>query len=175
VHPGYSIVVARPQDLGALAAIELEASKALVGHAPSAVLETAFGVDVMEEARRHGRLFVALAGEEPVGFALVQMLAPDLPHLEEIDVHPDHGQRGLGAALVRAVCDWTAAHGHEAVTLTAFRAVPWNMPFYQRLGFEEVPYEALRPELKQVVAAEAARGMDRERRAVLRYAVGGGG
>ena len=39
----------------------------------------------------------------PVGFALVEMLADDLPHLEELDVDPSHGRRGLGTALVRGV------------------------------------------------------------------------
>ena len=38
-----------------------------------------------------GRAF----GNTPVGFALVEMLAADLPHLEEIDVTPAHGRRGL--------------------------------------------------------------------------------
>lgn len=46
----------------------------------------------------HGRLWVASSGNMPVGFALVKMLADDLPHLEEIDVHPSHRRRGLGTA-----------------------------------------------------------------------------
>jgi GNAT superfamily N-acetyltransferase len=69
-----------------------------------------------------------------VGFALVKMLADDLPHLEEIDVHPSHGRRGLGTALVREVCEWATLRGHVMLTLTTFRAVAWNLPFYARLG-----------------------------------------
>ena len=45
-------------------------------------------------------------------------------HLEELDVHPDHGRRGLGSSLVMAVRDWAAATGHEAITLTTFRESP---------------------------------------------------
>ena len=102
---------------------------------------------------------------------MVEMLAEDLPHLEEIDVHPDHGRRGVGTALMRTVCEWVALSGYSEITLTTFRLVPWNMPFYARLGFEEVPSNALRPELAVVVQDETARGLDPERRAVMRYRV----
>ena len=57
------------------------------------------------------RLWVALTEEVPVGFALVEMLANDLPHLEELDVDPSHGRRGVGTALVRAVCKWAEVSG----------------------------------------------------------------
>jgi GNAT superfamily N-acetyltransferase len=96
------------------------------------------------------------------------MLAPDLPHLEEIGVHPRHGRRGIGAALVRAACDWARRSGYPALTLTTFRAVPFNMPFYATLGFEEVGAGELRPELVAVVRDEAARGLATERRVVMR-------
>jgi N-acetylglutamate synthase-like GNAT family acetyltransferase len=104
-----------------------------------------------------------------VGFALVKMLADDLPHLEEIDVHPSHGRRGLGTALVRKVCEWATLRGHVMLTLTTFRAAAWNLPFYVRLGFEEIPRETLRPELAAVVSEEAHRGLDPVRRVVMGY------
>jgi predicted N-acetyltransferase YhbS len=97
------------------------------------------------------------------------MLAGDLPHLEELDVLPSHGRRGLGAALVRTACDWAAASGYARITLTTFRAVPWNMPFYARLGFTEIPRRLLRPELAAVVAAEARRGLDPAARVVMEF------
>jgi GNAT superfamily N-acetyltransferase len=112
---------------------------------------------------------VAYADTAPVGFALVEMLAPDAPHLEEVDVHPSHGRRGLGTALVRATCVWTAVFGHPAITLTTFRAVPWNAPFYARLGFEEVPTSAWSPALAAVVDGETARGLDPAARVVMRW------
>jgi GNAT superfamily N-acetyltransferase len=112
---------------------------------------------------------VALAGDTPVGFALVEMLADDLPHLDEVDVKPSHGRRGLGTALVRAACEWATAAGFSMLTLTTFRAVPWNLPFYARLGFVEIPRDLLRPELVAVVSDEAARGLAPETRAVMAY------
>ena len=111
---------------------------------------------------------MALLDEAPVGFALVEMLAANQPHLEEIDVHPQHGRRGIGTALVRTVCEWATGRGYGELTLTTFRAVPWNMPFYARLGFEVVPAAELRPELVAVVDDETARGLDPASRVVMR-------
>jgi len=89
-------------------------------------------------------------------------------HLKEIDVHPDHGQRGLGTRLVGAVCEWAAHGGYTEVTLTTFREVPWNMPFYAGLGFEVVPASELSPNLLSIVADETRRGLDPARRVVMR-------
>ena len=107
----------------------------------------------------------------PVGFALVEMLGPRVPHLEEVDVHPAHGRHGIGTALVRMVCRWTATMGYAGITLTTFRAVAWNMPFYARLGFVEVAAADLTPAVATVVRDEAARGLDPARRVVMRWRV----
>jgi GNAT superfamily N-acetyltransferase len=55
-------------------------------------------------------------------------------HLEEMDVLPEHAGQGLGAALIEAVCSWAHTRGFDAVTLSTFRDVPWNAPFYPRHG-----------------------------------------
>lgn len=172
MDPRYSIVAARPRDVAALGAIELAAAQLLRGHAPDSVLQEVFDEDEFREAQSAGRLWVALDGDAPVGFALVELLARDLPHLEEVDVHPAHGRRGLGAELVRAVCDWAARTGFARVTLTTYRDLPWNMPFYARLGFVEVPVAERRPEVEAVFRAESARGFDSERRVVMMRELG---
>lgn len=165
----YSIVAARPSDVGALATIERAAAELLRGHAPQSVLDETTDERTFREAQAAGRLWVALSDGTPVGFALVVMLAGGLPHLEEIDVHPLHGRRGVGAALVRAVCEWARNAGYPEITLTTFRALPWNMPFYARLGFEEIAESELASELAAVVRDEAARGLDPHTRAVMRH------
>lgn len=169
--PGYTITLARTHDLPQLAAVEIAAARLLEGHAPPDVLEGSLAIEELQEAQTAGRLWVALATDTdaPVGYAIVEMLAEDWPHLEEIDVHPSHGRRGLGAALVREVCDWAARSGYPHVTLTTFRAVPWNMPFYARMGFEEMPMSSLEPEIAAVVQREAERGLDVERRVAMRF------
>src|SRR5271165_3964159 len=77
---------------------------------------------------------VLVAGDPPVGFASVEIV-DGLAHLWQLSVRPSHGRRGVGTALVEAVCQWAGSQGYEAVTLTTYRDVPWNGPFYRRLGF----------------------------------------
>jgi N-acetylglutamate synthase-like GNAT family acetyltransferase len=103
-----------------------------------------------------------------VGFAHIEVLEPTVAHLEEIDVHPDHGRRGVGTELVFSVCRWAAANGYSCVTLTTFRDVPWNRPFFARLGFEEIPPEELSPALLSVIEDETRRGLDSSRRVAMR-------
>ena len=166
--PVYTITLARPEDLAALSAIELAAARLLAGHAPESVLNETISGEVLKTAQRHGHLWVALADDVPVGFALVEVIEPAVAHLKEIDVHPHHGRRGLGTKLVRAICAWAIAAGYHAVTLTTFRDVSWNMPFYARLGFEVIPPEALGPALRSVVQDETRRGLDPTRRVAMR-------
>ena len=152
----------------AASAIELAAARLLEGHAPESVLNETTSLDVLKRAQREGRLWVALADDVPVGFAHVEVIEPGAAHLEEIDVHPDHGRRGLGAKLIRQVCEWAASNGYGAVTLTTFRNVPWNSPFYLRLGFDVVAPEQLSASLRATVEDETRRGLDRSRRVVMK-------
>jgi GNAT superfamily N-acetyltransferase len=109
-----------------------------------------------------------LLNDVAVGFAHVEVIERGTAHLEEIDVDPAHGRRGLGTQLVLQVCDWAASNGYESVTLTTFRDIPWNMPFYARLGFEIVPTAQLSPALLAVVEDETRRGLDPASRVVMR-------
>jgi len=166
----YRIITARTTDLPFLTAIELAAATLLTGHAPESVLAETTSREDFEDAQKRGHLWVALAGDEPVGFAQVKVLEPGIAHLDEIDVHPDHGRRGIGTTLVMTVCDWAAKNGKRAVTLCTFRDVAWNMPFYARLGFEVIPAHERTPALRSVVEDETRRGLDPTRRVTMRRA-----
>jgi GNAT superfamily N-acetyltransferase len=107
----YRVITARPEDLPLLPAIELAAAALLAGHAPESVLTAATSQEVLESARRRGHVWVALADDLPVGFAHVEILEPDAAHLQEIDVSPQHGRRGLGTRLVNTVCAWARSSG----------------------------------------------------------------
>ncbi|HXJ39730.1 MAG TPA: GNAT family N-acetyltransferase [Bryobacteraceae bacterium] len=168
MQPLYKITCARPQDLQLLPAVELAAAGLLEGHAPESVLRETTSEQEFREAQSQGRLWVALARENPIGFAQVEVLEPHRVHLKEIDVHPDHGRQGLGTRLVVTVCEWAARCGYSEVTLTTLRDVPWNMPFYAGLGFEVIPTSELSAELLNIVADETRRGLDPARRVVMR-------
>ena len=167
--PPYKIVRARLRDIQFIGRIELAAAQLLRGHAPETVLHETTAEEKLREARRYGRLWVALNGDVPVGFAHVEIREPNVAHLEEIDVHPDHGRQGVGSRLVAVVCRWAERRGYQAVTLTTFRDVPWNMPFYARLGFQEIPMTELTPVLRSVLDDESNRGLDPARRVAMRW------
>jgi GNAT superfamily N-acetyltransferase len=167
IPAGHTIDLARGEDLGALAGIERAAAQLLAGRLPEAALERTVGHELLEAAMADGRLWVARAGERTVGFALVIMLTETHPHLEEVDVHPEHARQGLGAALVEEACAWTGRRGFPFLTLMTFRDVVWNMPFYARHGFVEWPAATLTPELRHLVRLEASHGLDPKARVVM--------
>jgi len=167
--PVYRITTARPRDLSLLPAIELAAARLLVGHAPQSVLSETTAEEILRAAQARGHLWVALAEDVPVGFARVEVLDARVAHLEELDVHPEHGCRGIGTRLVTRVCAWAAMAGYREVTLTTFREVPFNMPFYSRLGFVVIPPAELSPALHVVVDDESRRGLDQRSRVAMRY------
>jgi len=114
---------------------------------------------------------VGLADDIPVGFAHVVVHEDGVAHLEEVDVHPDHARRGLGRRLVQTVCAWATSRGYHAVSLTTFRDVPWNMPFYTGLGFVPVAPDRVGAALRSVIDDETRRGLDPARRVVMQYHV----
>jgi len=81
-------------------------------------------------------LVVLVADDPPKGFARIDRLGEGA-HLEQLSVHPDHVRRGIGRSLLRAACDWACRQGYRDITLTTFRDVAWNGPFYASEGFTE--------------------------------------
>jgi len=71
-----------------------------------------------------------------------------------------------------AVCDWAASTGRAFVSLTTFRDVPWNMPFYAKLGFVEIGFEDLSSALRCILGAESSRDLDPARRVAMRRPCG---
>jgi GNAT superfamily N-acetyltransferase len=164
----YTIALARARDLPALPAIERAAARLLVGQAPESILDETTSDEELRAAQRLGHLWVALLDDQPVGFAHVKILEARDAHLEELDVLPEHGRRGLGTQLVTAVCAWAAGQGYESMTLTTFRDVPFNMPFYESLGFAPIPDAIVSPALRALVNDEMRRGLDPSNRVVMR-------
>lgn len=173
---GYTIRLARGVELDQLPDIERRAATRFRERAGAlglseAMLADAQPLDSLSTANDDGRLWVAAdADDHPVGFALVREIGL-FAHLDEIDVLPEHGRQGLGARLIEAVCEWAYTRGFDAVTLSTFRDVPWNAPYYARHGFEPVAAEDLPPELIEVLKREADKGLRPELRVIMRRAV----
>ena len=121
-------------------------------------------LDLLDEHLRAGRLLVV---GEPVAAYVMWSRVDGATHVDQVSVHPDHGRRGIGRRLLERV----QAATRLALTLTTFRDVPWNAPYYARLGFEVVDASAWGPELTAVVRHEATLGLDRWPRVVMRCEV----
>ncbi|MEM9665348.1 MAG: GNAT family N-acetyltransferase [Bacteroidota bacterium] len=157
---GYRVQRALPAHIGALPAIERAAAEGFPDRLlPLSSRGVVQPTAALAAAQAEGRLWVALSLEqEPVGFALAE-IAGEIALLTEVDVHPNHQRQGLGRALVEAVIAWAQQAGVEALTLTTFASLPWNAPFYERLGFRRLDRTALEGRLAQALQEEARRGL----------------
>jgi ribosomal protein S18 acetylase RimI-like enzyme len=88
------------------------------------LLEHSLPLPELSEHQRSGRVWVAAdEHDRPVGFAVASVVGGGA-HLEELDVLPEAGRHGIGTRLVATVCEWAAAQGFPAITLSTFRDVP---------------------------------------------------
>ncbi|MDP9644312.1 GNAT superfamily N-acetyltransferase [Actinopolyspora lacussalsi] len=118
-----------------------------------------------------GRAWVAVdATDRPVGYLLASLVDGDA-HIDQVSVHPDHARQGLGRALIEVVVGWARGRGLPGVTLTSFARVPWNAPYYERLGFHVLPDEQLTSGLRAIRDEESARGLDSWPRVAMRRVV----
>ncbi|WP_416339717.1 GNAT family N-acetyltransferase [Paracoccus sp. (in: a-proteobacteria)] len=116
----------------------------------------------------NGLAFVAEVQGYRVAAFLNGEVTPDALHIWEIAVHRDQQGHGIGRRLIEAAQQFAADHGINALTLTTFREVPWNEPYYQRLGFSTLDCEELSPRLRAVLDAEGQAGLPTARRCAMR-------
>ncbi|MEP3050658.1 MAG: GNAT family N-acetyltransferase [Erythrobacter sp.] len=164
----WSLRLAHADDADEMPAIEAAAAQLFAGIDG---LETIDPDDTWEPSElrgfiRKGHCLVAHVGEQMAGFLINQPFGKEL-HIWEMDVLPDFQQRGIGAGLLRA-CQIDARNsGFRALTLTTFVDLPWNRPFYARLGFERVEELAAHPRLNAALEEEAEWGLPRDRRCAM--------
>lgn len=162
------IGLAHPHEIPVLREIETRAADLFLTHPQTADLPMVDApVSRFVCAQEAGLLWVARVGGKPVGFALVEDFGTSL-HLEELDVAPEFGRRGTGRRLVETVIDAAEARGRP-VTLCTFRDVPWNAPFYERLGFVRLDDAQLTAALRDRIREETERGLPAETRVAMRF------
>lgn len=126
------------------------------------------------EAQRDKRLWAALdQNNSLVGFALVRIVG-GYAHLEEMDVHPDHGRQGIGSQLLAAVISWATAGKFPGITLITFRHLPWNAPFYERHGFIQLDDGNTSNYLRELIREEADAGIESRNRVAMIYRINDG-
>lgn len=116
---------------------------------------------------RAGTAWVAEVDGEVVGYATASVVDAEA-HLDQVSVMGAAAGRGVGRALIDRVLSWGRASGFPTVTLTTFRDVAWNGPYYERLGFVAVHEAGLGPELGAIRTAERVAGIDVAPRQAMR-------
>jgi GNAT superfamily N-acetyltransferase len=158
------IRVASLSDLPALRDIEHAAGVPFRDLGMSAIADDEpLTVDQLATYQRDGRAWVY--GNPPVAYILAEEI-DGYAHIEQVSVHPGHSRHGIGRRLMDHVAQWGTSRGLAGLTLTTFADVPWNAPYYARLGFEIVTEPS--PGLRAVREHEAALGLDTWPRVVMR-------
>ncbi|MEL6530177.1 MAG: GNAT family N-acetyltransferase [Pseudomonadota bacterium] len=167
-QPDWSLRLARREDAKHMPAIEKAAGalfskvEGLAGLAGTHALPR----ERLERYIRKGHCLVTHVNDTMAGFLVNEPFQREL-HIWEMDVHPNFQQRGIGAGMLRACMVDARNSGFTALTLTTFRDVPWNAPFYARIGFEEVTALDAHPRLAGELAVEADHGLPPERRCAM--------
>ena len=111
---------------------------------------------------RH-RIYISLGTEwvalsqtgELVGFLAAEIIDRDL-HLWELAVRLDAQKQGIGRQLVETADRFAQERNLRSLTLTTSADVPWNAPWYSRLGFRMSSDDA---RLAGLVKEETDRGL----------------
>jgi GNAT superfamily N-acetyltransferase len=135
---------AQSQELELLVAIDDDSAKlyATAGVAIDLPSTHPFIVDERRrwsESLQAGRTLLAMnESGDGVGFAVVDLL-DGAAYLDQLSVRMSAMRRGVGTALVRAALALGHELGADAMWLTTYGHLPWNVPFYEKLGFVLMP------------------------------------
>lgn len=134
----FSVRLARQEDVPKLPVIERSAAQ-LFRQIPALAFLAEDGASLSEVQHTacivQGLCWVGVeSAGKPCGFLSAEQQGSDL-HILEVSVEIRAQGAGLGRALIQHACAEAKARGMARVTLTTFRSVPWNRPFYERLGF----------------------------------------
>jgi GNAT superfamily N-acetyltransferase len=168
----YRVRLARKDEVPRLRQIEDEAGTIFSGLGLiDEALDVSFPLEELTRLVGMGQVWVAcLEDGLPVGMVIASVREGAVC-IEEMDVLPEHGRRGLGTRLLACVCAWAQAQS-RAVTLSTFRDVPWNGPFYRRHGFKDLQPTDWTPGMRAVREREARHGLRVEARVFMRRELG---
>ena len=95
---------------------------------------------------------------EIIGYATASMVDGEA-HLDQVSVTRSAAGNRVGVALMETVFDRARQQALSSITLTTFRDVAWNGPYYARHGFSEVEEDDCGPELAKILQDEVAAGI----------------
>jgi ribosomal protein S18 acetylase RimI-like enzyme len=167
---------ARRDDLPAIQQLERAAGAAFRDLGMSAVADDEPpSIPDLASFQQDGRAWVITDdADHPVAYLLIDVVDGNA-HVEQVSVHPDHSRRGLGRTLLDTAAAWAEQRGLAALTLTTYCDVPWNAPYYERLGFQVMAEAQISEGFRRIREHEKARGLARWPRVTMRRPVGSQG
>ena len=168
-HGEFSVRRTQLSDCRLLPAIERSASCVFASDPTLAWLTEQEPINPEKHAALIGQglCFVAAYDDDrPCGFIATEVLGLDL-HIWELSVELSHQKRGIGRQLIAALAHAAANLRLRQLTLTTFRDLVWNGPFYQSCGFAELLDLTFYPRLAALLESEAQSGLPIERRCAM--------
>jgi GNAT superfamily N-acetyltransferase len=113
--------------------------------------------EVHLEAIAAGLHWLALTEEIVAGFVFSRRIEWSL-YVTELVVARPYQRQGIGRLLMATMEEHARGIGATQITLTTYRDLPWNAPFYRRLGFLEP--SVMPVHLTNLLRREAKHGHD---------------
>lgn len=155
---GYEITRGDIDEVDRLIEINLAADQLFAGTGlvENVDLTSHIPAEVFAQGLRDRDVFMArdIESGEAVGFTLTSERGGTL-YLDQISVVPDHGQKGLGRALMARIETDAKDRNLRTVTLSTFREVQWNGPFYRSLGYREIKPARITDWMKELESLQA--------------------
>ncbi|WP_206051876.1 GNAT family N-acetyltransferase [Nocardioides ferulae] len=145
---------ATEEDLERLVEVEVEAGRLFHSVGMSEMAGDVPDRRELLEAIHGERVWVAQVGAQVAGYVIAEVIDQNA-HVAQVSVATEFAGRRIGQALIELVEAWGRAAGRPATTLTTFRDIPWNGPYYRRLGYRELADEEIGSELARTIADEA--------------------
>ncbi|MDZ4092587.1 MAG: GNAT family N-acetyltransferase [Arthrobacter sp.] len=163
---------AQAEDLSKLRGIEAAAGEAFRRVGMAAIADDPPpALDALAVYQQDGRAWVAAdSADDPIAYILLDVV-DRFAHIEQVTVHPRHARRGIGRLLIDEAARWAGARGLHGLTLTTFKDVPWNAPYYRRLGFREVPEPQWPEGVRRIVQSERDHGLAAWPRVVMKRTI----
>ena len=165
----YRIRLARADEVARIRQIEDEAGTMFSGLGLiDEALDPSFPLDAVARLIGERQVWVACQEDDvPVGMVIASV-REGAAYIEELDVVPAHGRRGLGSRLVECVCEWAKACEYRTVTLSTFRDLPWNGPFYRKRGFRDLSPADWTADMHAIREREVQHGLRVDTRVFMR-------
>lgn len=153
------IRLASADEIHKIAPLEKAAAEAFRRIGMDAIADDAPIADsILMQAVQDQRLWVAVE----YGVLKAYLLGDFLPHslhIDQVTVHPDASRRGLGALMIESVSADPRSKERGFITLTSFANVPWNAPYYERIGFLDIAESDWPEGVSEKVAEEQQHGL----------------